>query len=65
MILYLLGIGSPAHPIPAESWRAWSRPTMTFERYQYVSGADPLFVHQYSHAWVDFRGRTERHTGID
>jgi hypothetical protein len=65
MILYLLGIGSPAHPIPAESWGAWSRPTMTFERYQYVSGADPLFVHQYSHAWVDFRGRTERHTGID
>jgi hypothetical protein len=65
MILYLLGIGSPAHPIPAASWRAWARPTMTFERYQYVSGADPLFVHQYSHAWVDFRGRIEHHTGID
>ena len=38
---------------------------MTFERYRYVSGPDPLFVHQYSHAWVDFRGRTEQGTGID
>ena len=60
MILYLLGIGSPAHPIPPESWRAWSRPVMTFQDFRYVSGPDPLFVHQYSHAWVDFRGRREK-----
>jgi hypothetical protein len=60
MILYLLGIGSPTHPIPAASWRAWSRPGMTFQQYTYVSWADPLFVHQYSHAWVDFRGRREQ-----
>ena len=31
MILYVLAIGSPTHPIPAESWRAWRRPTITFE----------------------------------
>jgi hypothetical protein len=48
MILYLLAIGSPTHAIPVESWRAWSRPAMTFDQYQYVSGPDPLFVHQYS-----------------
>jgi hypothetical protein len=60
MILYVLGIGSPTHAIPAASWRAWSRPTMTFQSYTYVSAADPLFVHQYSHAWIDFRGRRER-----
>ncbi|HEX2452571.1 MAG TPA: glucoamylase family protein [Vicinamibacterales bacterium] len=60
MILYLLGIGSPTHPIPSASWRAWTRPTMTFQQYTYVSAADPLFVHQYSHAWIDFRGRRER-----
>ncbi|HVD91402.1 MAG TPA: glucoamylase family protein [Vicinamibacterales bacterium] len=60
MILYMLAIGSPTHPIPAESWRAWSRPSMTFERYRYVSGADPLFVHQYAHAWIDFRGWKEQ-----
>jgi len=63
MILYLLGIASPTHGIPAESWRAWSRPTMTFERFTYVSWSDPLFVHQYSHAWIDFRGRRERWEG--
>jgi hypothetical protein len=59
MILYLLGIGSPTHPIPAESWQAWSRPVMKFQEFTYISGADPLFVHQYSHAWIDFRGRRE------
>ena len=47
MILYLLAIGSPTHPIPPESWRAWRRPEITFERYTYVGGPPPLFVHQY------------------
>jgi hypothetical protein len=60
MILYLLAIGSPTHAIPAESWHAWSRPTTTFDGFHYVGAADPLFVHQYSHAWVDFRGIRER-----
>jgi hypothetical protein len=60
MILYLLAIGSPTHPIPAESWRAWRRPTLTFERYSYIGGPPPLFVHQYAHAWVDFRGWREQ-----
>jgi hypothetical protein len=66
MILYVLAIGSPTHPIPAESWRAWSRPAMTFHNFTYVSWSDPLFVHQFSHAWIDFRGRREGPpTGID
>ena len=65
MILYLLGIGSPTHGISAESWRAWTRPVMTFQDHKYISHADPLFVHQYSHAWVDFRNRRERQTQID
>lgn len=60
MILYLLAIGSPTHAIPPESWRAWRRPITTFEGQSYVGGPDPLFVHQYSHAWVDFRGWRER-----
>jgi hypothetical protein len=54
MMLYLLAIGSPTHPIPAESWSAWTRPPMTFGPYTYISGRDPLFVHQFSHAWFDF-----------
>ncbi len=65
MILYLLAIGSPSHPIPAGSWRAWRRPTVTFETYSYVGGPPPLFVHQYAHAWVDFRGWRERDSSID
>jgi hypothetical protein len=65
MILYLLAIGSPSHPIPPESWRAWRRPHITFERYSFIGGPPPLFVHQYSHAWVDFRGRRERESNLD
>jgi hypothetical protein len=60
MILYLLAIGSPTHPIPADSWRAWTRPTIEFETYAFVGGPPPLFVHQYAHAWVDFRDRREQ-----
>lgn len=59
MVLYLLGIGSPTHALPPASWTAWTRPLMTFQTYTYVGAADPLFVHQYSHVWVDFRGRRE------
>ncbi len=60
MILYLLGLASPTHALPDKSWTSWSRPQMVFQRYRFVSAADPLFVHQYAHAWVDFRGRRER-----
>jgi hypothetical protein len=60
MILYALAIGSPTHPIPSSAWYAWSRPVMTFESYTYISWSDPLFVHQYSHAWIDFRRVHER-----
>jgi hypothetical protein len=59
MILYLLAIGSTTSPIPSESWYEWKRPAMTYADRTFISGADPLFVHQYSHAWVDFRNRRE------
>lgn len=58
MLLYVLALGSPTHPLAPEAWRAW---TSTYER----SWAAPykrehltfpaLFVHQYSHVWIDFR----------
>jgi hypothetical protein len=54
MMLYLLAIGSPTHPISPDSWSAFTRPPMTFGPYSYISGKDPLFVHQFSHAWFDF-----------
>ncbi|HEY7353698.1 MAG TPA: glucoamylase family protein [Terriglobales bacterium] len=55
MMLYLLAIGSPTHPIPPESWHAIKRPKMVYRGHQYISGHAPLFVHQFSHAWFDFR----------
>ena len=57
MILYLLGLGSPTHPLPAESWEAWisSCSWQTVEGIEYLH-AGPLFIHQMSHVWVDFRG---------
>jgi hypothetical protein len=58
LILQLLAVGSPAHPIPARAWRAWSRKRITYAGHTYLNDA-PLFTHQYSHAWADFRGRRE------
>jgi hypothetical protein len=58
-LLCLLAIGSPTHPIPADSWYAWQRPVYTYGPYKFVSGG-PLFTHQYAHAWVDFRNRRDR-----
>jgi hypothetical protein len=47
-------------PLPLESWYAWRRPVVSYGGYTYISGAPPLFVHQYAHGWIDFRGRKER-----
>ncbi len=60
MILVLLGLGSPATPLPPAAWHAWRRPKVTYAGHTYISAAPPLFTHQYSHAWVDFRQRRER-----
>jgi hypothetical protein len=58
-LLYVLAIGSPTHPIPADSWYAWQRPFYQYGNYKFISGG-PLFTHQYSHAWIDFRNRRDR-----
>jgi hypothetical protein len=55
MILYVLGLGSPTHPLPVASWAAWKRPLYTYKQYTYVHTVPPLFIHQYSQAWIDFR----------
>jgi hypothetical protein len=51
-ILYVLGIGSPTHPIPVSSWYRFGRPAVENHGYRYV-GEGPLFTHQYSQAWLD------------
>jgi hypothetical protein len=60
-LLYLLAIGSPTHPISPRAWWGWKRTWINYDGYSYLAGAVPLFIHQYSHAWVDFRGLVERH----
>ena len=59
-IMCLLGIASNTFPMPVDSWHAWKRPTVTYAGHTYISGAAPLFVHQYSQAWIDFRGKREK-----
>jgi hypothetical protein len=61
MMLYLLAIGSPTHAIPAETWNSWKRPAFEYEGLRYVNPKAPLFVHQYSHAWFDFRDKRDAH----
>ena len=60
MILYILGIGSKAHPISPNAWYAWERTWQNYEGFRYLAAVSPLFIHQYSHAWIDFRNRREQ-----
>jgi hypothetical protein len=62
MTMYLMAIGSPTHPIPAETWNALQRPVVNFGGIQYISGVAPLFIHQYAHAWCDYRDIRDLHT---
>ncbi len=69
MLLYALGLGSPTHPLPAECYAAWTSSYQWKEIYGYeLLYGGPLFIHQYSHIWVDFRGIQDafvRDKGID
>ena len=57
ILLYVLGLGSPTQPLTDASYRAW---TVTYQ-WENLYGIDhlyagPLFIHQFSHAWIDFHG---------
>ncbi|HET9581414.1 MAG TPA: glucoamylase family protein [Gemmatimonadota bacterium] len=56
LLLYTLALGSPTHPIPPDSYRAWCE-TYAWERHYDIEYlyAGPLFIHQLSHVWIDFR----------
>jgi hypothetical protein len=57
LILYILGLGSPAHPLPATSYAAWAKTYRWLKLYNIeFLYAGPLFIHQLSHVWIDFRG---------
>ena len=61
MMMYLLGLGSEAHPLPTQSWDAWKRTTFEYDGIRYIGSFAPLFVHQYSQAWFDFRGKRDKY----
>lgn len=69
LLLYLLGLGSPTHPLSADSYAAW---TETYEwrslyGHEYVY-AGPLFIHHLTQCWIDLRGVQDaylRGRGID
>jgi hypothetical protein len=57
LILYILGLASPTFPLPAESYRAWTRTYKWKKLYGHeFLYAGPLFIHHLSHMWIDFRG---------
>jgi hypothetical protein len=66
MIVILLALGSPTFPVEPAAWAAW---TASYDRTwgtaygQEHLGFGPLFGHQYSHVWVDFRGIRDRYMG--
>jgi hypothetical protein len=59
LAMYLLAMASETHGIPASCWHAWKRPMRNYRGVFYMDAETPLFVHQYSHAWFDFRGRVD------
>ncbi len=66
MLVDLLAIGSPTHPVPPDVFYAWKR-----EKGSYADGPafvcsyqGGLFTYQYAHLWFDLRGRKDAQ-GID
>lgn len=71
MLLYVLALASPTHSVDAGAWKRWTesydRTWGMFQGQEHL-GFGPLFGHQYSHVWLDFRGIQDdymRGKGID
>jgi hypothetical protein len=69
MIVYLLGMGVSGKPLPATAWEGWTRGYLWSTHHgQSYFDFPPMFGHQYSHCWVDFRGWQDgptRERGLD
>ena len=61
MMIYLLGMGSSSHPLRPDAWSAWKRTTFEYDGLRYIGSFAPLFVHQYSQAWFDFRQKRDKY----
>jgi hypothetical protein len=59
MMVNILALGAPVHPAPARVWSEWTKPYPELWRGEGAArhiGFAPLFGHQYSQTWIDFRG---------
>jgi hypothetical protein len=61
MMMYLLGLGSASHPLPPEAWKSWKRTVFEYDGMRYIGAFAPLFIHQYSQAWFDFRNKRDHY----
>ena len=64
LLLYALALGSPSHPASGEAYAQW----LSGYRWKRIYGhahvyAGPLFIHQFSHVWIDFRGLFDAYMG--
>ena len=71
MMLYILALGSPTHGVEPDAWTVWTRTYNNdwgvYQGQEYLSFG-PMFGHQYSHVWIDFRDIQDqymRERGID
>jgi hypothetical protein len=69
MILLIMAMGSPTHPIPETSWDVWCKTYQwaDFYGFEHVN-FNSLFGHQYSHMFIDFKGIQDgymKEKGID
>ena len=58
ILLTLLAIGSPAHPVDPQAWQSVKKRVGEYKGHRLVS-CPPLFTHQYPHCWIDFRGKND------
>jgi hypothetical protein len=61
MMMYLLGLGSMNYPLRDDAWTAWKRLKFEYDGLRYIGSYAPLFIHQYSQAWFDFRGFKDKY----
>lgn len=59
MLLYLIGLGAPRHPLPAASWDAWSRKIEVNEGFDVIAPG-PIFMHQMTQGYIDLRGQRDK-----
>lgn len=71
MMLYVLALGSPTHPVSPDAWQVWARTYNddwgVYQGQEFLAFG-PMFGHQYSHVWIDFRGIQDdfmRERGMD